>query len=44
MYQRSLFIAASALALCLCAPAFAHHGWGGNVDQVSDMTGTVVKG
>ncbi|MBI3447088.1 MAG: hypothetical protein HY055_17405 [Magnetospirillum sp.] len=25
-------------------PAFAHHGWGGNVDQVSDMTGTVVKG
>src|SRR5258708_23733401 len=44
MYQRSLFIAASALALCLSVPAFAHHGWGGNVDQVSDMTGTGVKG
>jgi hypothetical protein len=44
MYQRSLFIAASAIALSLSVPAFAHHGWGGNVDQVSDMTGTVVKG
>lgn len=44
MYQRSLFIAASAFSLCLCSPAFAHHGWGGNVDEMSDMTGTVVKG
>src|SRR5256885_16161630 len=44
MVQRSLFLAASALALALSAPAFAHHGWGGNVDQVSDMTGTVGKG
>ena len=26
------------------APAYAHHGWGGNVDQVSDMTGKVVQG
>ena len=25
-------------------PAAAHHGWGGNVDQVSDMTGVVVAG
>jgi Family of unknown function (DUF6152) len=23
--------------------AYAHHGWGGNVDQVSDMTGVVVE-
>jgi hypothetical protein len=25
-------------------PAAAHHGWGGNVDQVTDMTGVVVTG
>jgi Family of unknown function (DUF6152) len=24
-------------------PASAHHGWGGNVDRVSDMTGVVVE-
>jgi hypothetical protein len=22
-------------------PAFAHHGWGGNEDKLSDVTGTV---
>jgi len=27
----------------LALPASAHHGWGGNVDQVSDMTGTVTQ-
>ncbi|HVV28222.1 MAG TPA: DUF6152 family protein [Rhizomicrobium sp.] len=26
------------------APASAHHGWAGNVDEVTDMTGTVVEG
>lgn len=42
---RSSVIGASALALCLSAPAaFAHHGWGGQSEQVSDMTGTVVQG
>jgi hypothetical protein len=25
-------------------PAFAHHGWGGNVDEVTAMTGTVTEG
>jgi hypothetical protein len=30
-------------ALVLAIPASAHHGWGGNVDQVTDMTGTVVS-
>jgi hypothetical protein len=25
-------------------PASAHHGWGGNVDAVTDMTGIVVEG
>src|SRR5438309_1111550 len=34
---------ASSLAL-LTAPAFAHHGWGGNVDEVSSMTGVVAEG
>ena len=32
-------------ALCLAAlPASAHHGWGGNVDEVTSMTGVVVEG
>jgi hypothetical protein len=36
---------AGAVAFTLSAlPAAAHHGWGGNVDQVSEMTGTVVEG
>ena len=32
-------------AAVILAPlsASAHHGWGGNVDQVSDMTGVVVE-
>jgi Family of unknown function (DUF6152) len=33
-----------AAAMAAAVPAFAHHGWGGNVDEVSDMTGTVVEG
>lgn len=37
------FLIASSLAL-ITAPAFAHHGWGGNVDQVTAMTGTVTEG
>ena len=38
-------LAVAALGLAL-APlsASAHHGWGGNVDQVTEMTGTVVTG
>jgi len=35
---------ATAFALTVSFPAAAHHGWGGNVDQVSEMTGTVVEG
>ena len=32
-------------ALSLVAlPAYAHHGWGANVDQVTEMTGVVVEG
>src|SRR6476661_2715363 len=25
-------------------PAFAHHGWGGNEDKLTDVTGTVTTG
>ena len=25
-------------------PAFAHHGWGGNEDKLSNVTGTVTTG
>jgi len=41
-----LFQAVAFGAVCVLAPlsASAHHGWGGNSDQVSDMTGTVVSG
>jgi hypothetical protein len=32
------------LAISLSAPlALAHHGWGGNLDQEFEMTGTVVS-
>ena len=37
-------ISAFATCLVLTVPASAHHGWGGNVDEVSDMTGTLVEG
>lgn len=39
---RSAALAGTAFAL-LALPASAHHGWGGNVDQVTDMTGTVTQ-
>lgn len=42
--RQTLFLLASSLALATAAPAFAHHGWGGNVDQVTAMTGTVTEG
>jgi hypothetical protein len=35
---------AAAFAFALPLPAAAHHGWGGNVDEVTDMTGVVVEG
>jgi hypothetical protein len=38
-----LFAAVLALGIS-AAPAFAHHGWGGNVDEVSSLTGVVVNG
>jgi hypothetical protein len=39
----SLSIGFSILALTLSAPpASAHHGWGGNLDEEFEITGTVV--
>jgi hypothetical protein len=32
---------AFALATVLAIPAYAHHGWGGNSEQQSELTGTV---
>src|SRR5258708_17048723 len=35
---------AAAISIASTIPAFAHHGWGGNVDEVTAMTGTVSEG
>ena len=38
------FLCTGALILALSAvPAFAHHGWGGNLDEEFEITGTVEK-
>jgi hypothetical protein len=36
-----VILASFALVAALSIPAFAHHGWGGNSEQESEMTGTV---
>ena len=33
-----------AISMASTIPAFAHHGWGGNVDEVTAMTGMVTEG
>jgi hypothetical protein len=41
----SFSIGIGILAISLLAPAAsAHHGWGGNLDQEFEITGTVVNG
>ena len=41
----SLCVGLGILALSLSAvPASAHHGWGGNLDEEFEITGTVVTG
>src|SRR5215472_15593853 len=40
---RNSLIASVCGGALLAVPAYAHHGWGGNVDQVTDMTGKVVQ-
>src|SRR5260370_9315081 len=37
-------VLASAISIASTIPAFAHHVWGGNVDEVTAMTGTVTEG
>ena len=34
-------VAGAALAVALSVPASAHHGWGGNASEESEMTGTL---
>jgi len=44
LFVRMSFGTLAGATLALSAlPAMAHHGWGGNVDQVSEMTGVVVS-
>src|ERR1700750_755164 len=38
-----LFSAISTMLL-ISTPVFAHHGWGGQEEQVTSLTGTVVQG
>ena len=35
------FASTIALIVALSVPAFAHHGWGGNASEESEVTGTV---
>lgn len=34
----------AAISIASAIPAVAHHGWGGNVDEVTALTGTVTEG
>lgn len=36
-----IIMACFALVAALSVPAFAHHGWGGNSEQESELTGTL---
>ena len=43
--MRNSILCGTAAILCVFAvPAFAHHGWGGNSNEVSTMMGTVMEG
>ena len=37
-------VLAAAISIASTIPAFAHHGWGGNVDEVTALTGIVTEG
>jgi hypothetical protein len=39
--MRFVSLAGAAFALSMATPAFAHHGWGGYEDTLSDVSGTV---
>jgi membrane protein implicated in regulation of membrane protease activity len=38
-----LFAVAAALSAAAASPAFAHHGWSGQEDKITSLTGTVVQ-
>jgi hypothetical protein len=42
--RRNTIALTAAISIASTIPAFAHHGWGGNVDEVTAMTGTVTEG
>ena len=37
-------VVTAAISIASTIPAFAHHGWGGNVDEVTAITGVVTEG
>jgi hypothetical protein len=37
-------ILTAAISIASTIPVFAHHGWGGNVDEVTALTGMVTEG
>ena len=38
------YLRAALVAALMTTPAYAHHGWGGQEEQVTSLTGTVVEG
>ncbi len=38
------FVLTAAISIASTIPAFAHHGWGGNVDEVTALSGVVTEG
>jgi hypothetical protein len=42
--RRNTVALIAAISIASTIPAVAHHGWGGNVDEVTAMTGAVTEG
>ena len=42
--RRNTVALIAAISIASAVPALAHHGWGGNVDEVTAMTGVVTEG
>jgi len=40
----TLMLRAAFVAALIATPAYAHHGWGGQEEAVTSLTGTVVQG
>ena len=41
--KKLLFVVAASVALITPGVAFAHHGWGGNLDEEFELSGTITK-